>query len=313
MRRVVILGGSGFFGGLIAERLRVAGIVPVIASRSAEVRIDANDAGSIKANLKQRDIVIDAAGPFQTRNSALVDAARTVGFDVIDLSDSAEYASMIYEREAPIGASGIRVLTACSALSTISAFAMKTSGVDQPYWIRTYLLPASRHTANPATMDSFLASLEGTPRTFSFPEPVGDRTGLRARCVDEVTIPRAFPSVRIAELYVDTGMTSANLALRVPFLRPLVRKYRDRAIKMARRSGHDDGILGFEIASTLVHKKVIFTGAKTYMLAVLPAILAATAIANGRFAQRGLVPPQKHVDENELRAAIAAEGIQITV
>ncbi|HSP33806.1 MAG TPA: hypothetical protein VLU46_05765, partial [Thermoanaerobaculia bacterium] len=282
MRRVIVLGGSGFFGGLIAERLRAAGVVPVIASRSTEVRIDANDAASIRANIKQRDVVVDAAGPFQKRNSALIDAARTVGFDLVDLSDSAEYTSMIYERETPIGAAGIRVLTACSALSTITAFAVKSSGIDQPEWVRSYLLPASRHTANPATIESFLAALDGTPRTFGFPR-LGNRTGLRVRCVDAVTIPRAFPSVRVAEMYVDTGMTSANLMLRVPFLRPLLQKYRATLTKVARRGGHAEGALGFEIASTLRHKEVVFTGAKTYMLAALPAILAATAIANGRF------------------------------
>ncbi|HSP35237.1 MAG TPA: hypothetical protein VLU46_13045, partial [Thermoanaerobaculia bacterium] len=96
----------------------------------------------------------------------------------------------------------------------------------------------------------------------------------------------------------------------VPFLRPLLQKYRATLTKVARRAGHAEGALGFEIESTLGHKEVVFTGAKTYMLAALPAILAATAIANGRFAQRGLIPPQAHVDHDELRAAIAAEGIR---
>jgi len=205
------------------------------------------------------------------------------------------------------------VLTACSALSTITALAVKSSGIDEPQWVRTYLMPVSRVTANPATIDSFLAAIEGTPRTFRFPEPLGNRTGLRTRSVDAVTIPLAFPTVRVAELFVDTGMTSANFALRVPFLRRLVDKYRSTALEVARRAGQSTGILGYEIASTLRHKNVIFSGAKSYMLAVLPAILAATAIANTRFAPRGLIAPASHVDENELRAAIAAEGIETTV
>jgi hypothetical protein len=40
---------------------------------------------------------------------------------IVDISDSVEYAAMVYKSEAPIGASGIRVLTACGSLSTISA------------------------------------------------------------------------------------------------------------------------------------------------------------------------------------------------
>src|SRR6476646_1997879 len=126
MKRVVVIGGSGFFGRLIVERLTAAGLQPIAASRSwGELRIDANDPESLRASLKQRDLVIDAAGPFQKRTPALIQVARTIGFDVIDLSDSPEYTAMIYEQQAPILASGIRVLTACSSLSTVSALMLK--------------------------------------------------------------------------------------------------------------------------------------------------------------------------------------------
>ena len=84
MKRVVVIGGSGFFGGLIAERLAAAGLQPIIASRSrGELRIDANNPEDLRNNLKGRDLVIDAAGPFQKRTPALIEAARTIGFDVI--------------------------------------------------------------------------------------------------------------------------------------------------------------------------------------------------------------------------------------
>lgn len=311
MKRVVIAGGSGFFGGLIAERLRMAGITPIIASRtSGDLQLNVEDPASIKTNIKPRDLVIDAAGPFQKRTPALIDAARTIGFDVIDLSDSPEYTSMVFEREWPISSSGIRVLTACSALSTVTANVVKWSGVENPYWVRTLLLPVTSKVVNVATMEAFLATLEGGTRTFHFPEPAGRHTGVRVRTVDSLTIPRAFPSIRIAELFVDTGMTSANLALRLPFLRPILKKYRDTLIRIARRGGQPTGILGYEIASTLRHKTMVFRGEKTYMLAVLPAILAAISIANGKYAKRGLVPPEQHVDEAELRGAIANEGIE---
>ncbi len=311
MKRVVVLGGSGFFGGLIAGRLRAAGIEPLVASRTrGDLQINADDPASIRANIKQRDLVIDAAGPFQKRTPALVDAARTIGFDIIDLSDSPEYTSMVYEREWPIGSAGIRVLTACSTLSTVTAYAIATSGIDQPQWVRTYLMPASRFTASGAAVDAFLAGFEGSARTFRFPDPAGNRTGLRVRSVDAVTIPRAFPSVRIAELYVDTGMASGNLLLRFPFFRRLIERYRSTAVKLARRMGETRGMLGYEIATTLRHKELIFTGAKTHMLAILPAVLATTAIVNQQYKQRGLIPPAQHVDHEQLRAAIEAEGIR---
>ena len=100
MKRVVVLGGSGFFGQWIVRRLIAAKLQPIVASRTrGELRIDANNADDLRKNLKARDLVIDCAGPFQKRNSALIETARTMGVDVIDISDSAEYTEMIYTED----------------------------------------------------------------------------------------------------------------------------------------------------------------------------------------------------------------------
>ena len=52
-----------------------------------------------------------------------------IGFDVIDISDSPEYTSMVYAHEAPIRAAGIRFLTGCSTHSSVSAAVLRASGV----------------------------------------------------------------------------------------------------------------------------------------------------------------------------------------
>ena len=86
MRRIVVVGGRGWFGGAAAEMLRRAGGVPVIASRrpGADVLIDAEDSRSLAAGLHEGDVVIDAAGPFHGRSSALVVACLARRCDVID-------------------------------------------------------------------------------------------------------------------------------------------------------------------------------------------------------------------------------------
>src|SRR5436853_334819 len=76
--------------------------------------------------------------------------------------------SMSHERELPIGAAGIRVLTACSSLSTLSALVVKSIGIDEPRKVSAYLLPAYRQTANAGAVESFLASIEGNVRTLRF-------------------------------------------------------------------------------------------------------------------------------------------------
>ena len=302
MKRVIVLGGSGFFGGLIVERLRAAGLQPLVASRSrGDLRIDANNAEEIRGSVKQRDLVIDAAGPFQTRTPALIDAAMRIGFDIIDLSDSAEYTAMMYEREAPIGAAGIRVLTACSTLSTVSAAMLNSSTVEEPRRLTVYLRPESRYTANAAAVESFLRSIEGA-----------DRRGLKVKSVDTVTLPRFFPSLTRIEFIVDTGHTSGNFLLQFDWFRRLIAGHQMTAVKLSRRIGMTEGIVRYEISSALRHREQTFSGKKSYMLAVLPAIQAATAIASGSFAHRGLVPPTHHVDAEELFAAVRREGITVS-
>ncbi|HVS31078.1 MAG TPA: hypothetical protein VMS98_06460 [Thermoanaerobaculia bacterium] len=311
MKRVIVLGASGFFGRLILERLSAAGLQPIPASRSwGELRIDANSAEDIRANLRQRDLVVDAAGPFQRRTPALIDAAKTIGFDVVDISDSPEYAAMVYEREAPVSAAGIRVLTACSALSAVSAVVVKASGIEQPRRLRAYLLPASRNTANPATILSFLSGVEGQARTIRFAGPLGDRSGITVKSVDAITLPRAFPSLAATELIVDSGRPYANALLRSRFVRGLIERHHVTALKLIRRIGATSGVLAFEVSSALRHKQQIFRGEKSYMLAVIPAIEAAIAIAGGKFKLRGVVPPSEHVGVDELYDAVKREGIE---
>jgi len=313
MKRIVVIGASGFFGRLILERLRAAGLQALGASRSqGDLRLDAEDPGDLRENLRQRDLVIDAAGPFQTRTPALVDTAMRVGFDLIDLSDSAEYTRKIYEREAPIGAAGIRVLPACSALSAVSALAIRRSGIDQPQRLSAYLLPASGHTANPGAVGSFLASVLGAARTIRFAPPLGDRSGMALETVDGVTLPRVFPSLRTVDFTVDSGMGPINAALRLGFVRKIAMQHQEPLIKLARRLGPKRGVLGYVIASTLRHKELVFTGERIFMTAALPSVLAATAIAAGQFTARGVVPPQEQIDPEPFLAAVRAEGITIT-
>lgn len=312
MRRVVVLGGSGFFGRLIVERLSAAGLNPIAASRShGELRIDANDAEAIRANLKTRDIVVDAAGPFQARTPALIQAARTTGFDVIDLSDSPGYTAMIYEQQAPIGAAGIRVLTACSSLSTVSALMLKASGNEQPRRLSVYLVPASRYTANPGAMTSFLAGIEGQSRTIHFPAPLGTRSGITMKSVDSITLPPLFPSLQATEFLVDGRIPGMNLLLKLENVRDLAARHQSKLIRLANRFGQTRGVLAYDIASAQRRRQRIFIGDNSYMIAVIPAIEAAIAIAAGRFPHRGLVPPTEHLGVEAFLAAVARERIQM--
>lgn len=311
MKRIVVLGGTGFFGGLIVDRLRAAGLEPHAASRHSEFHIDADNAEDLRAHLKQRDLVIDAAGPFQRRSPALIEAAAKVGFDVIDLSDSAAYTSMVQQHEAPIAAAGIRVLTACSSLSTVSAAVLGMSSISQPRRITAYLRPASRLTANRGSIASFFESMTGFTRTIRFEEPLGRRSGMVVKSVDSVTLLKLFPSLRETELVVDAGIPAANFLLRRPRLRGLLQQYQPKLAAVARKIGPSSGILAYEIATTGGYKHQLFTGENAHLAAVIPAVMAAKSIAAGKFPHRGLVPSTQHVEREALFEAMFSEGIAV--
>lgn len=109
MRRVVVLGANGFFGHQTVRTLSALGVRAVGASRRDGV--DVEDRGSLRAFLRRGDVVVDAAGPFHPRTTALLDVALELGADVVDLSDSAAYASLIGAERARIEATTIAVLT----------------------------------------------------------------------------------------------------------------------------------------------------------------------------------------------------------
>src|SRR3989442_6962847 len=164
VRRVVVLGGTGFFGRAVAGRLGALGLKSITASRhaGAGIRIDAESRASLKSALRPFDVVVDAAGPFQSRGAALVEAAIEIGFDVIDLSDSLGYAEKVADLRLRIEAAGIRVLTSCSSVSALSAAAVRLSGIEDPVRLTVFLSPAARYTANAGTSRSLLRSV-GAP------------------------------------------------------------------------------------------------------------------------------------------------------
>lgn len=161
MRRVVVLGGLGFFGRTAAVELRRLGVHVRTASRrpGADLQIDADDPASIRAEVRHANIVLDAAGPYHARTSALLEAAIDVGFDVVDLNDDLSYAEMVLGYESRIAEAGIRVLTSASTVSAFSAAVMQMIGPELPSRFTSFLSPATRRTANVGTAKSLLRTI----------------------------------------------------------------------------------------------------------------------------------------------------------
>ncbi len=336
MRRVVVLGGLGLFGRTAAEELRRHGIVVKIASRSAaaDLRVDANNIESIRAAINPGDVVIDTAGPFHTRSTALIEAAIDIGFDVIDINDNLGYAESVVALEPRIAAAGIRILSSASTVSAVAAAVVRDSKVAEPRELAAFLAPATRHTANVGTALSLIHTVGQPVRVFRngrlqtrtgwsermrfiFPEPVGKICGWLYESADCVYLPRIWPTLRNVVMYVDTNTFGMNSVLRLASRSNLTRNVLQRGARfgtaIARWIGASAGGIGYGIedATGIVACYAITAKANSYVTAVAPAVLAVKSVMEDRFRGRGLVMPDRHVEPTELFDYLKAVGIAV--
>jgi hypothetical protein len=333
--RIVVLGGRGFFGAAAVDLLRRDGVHPVIASRrpGADLRIDVEDAGSLRAALQAGDVVIDAAGPFQPRSTALAEACLERRCDLIDLSDSLEYTRRVQQLASAIGSTRSRLLPACSSVSAVSAALVRLSGVRDPVRVSAFLAPATRNTSTPATAASLLSALAGPVRLrrggelverrafgeerfFAFPAPLGRVRARLGESPDAVTLPLVWPGLRDVDFWIDTRRRALNVlfaaAARARSVRALVRAAAPIGRRLTKRFGPRSGGFGIEVeepggrrvAMGFVH------ASHSYLVAVAPAVLAAEALAAGASFPVGLVPVDRYVEPLQLIEYLRRMGVQ---
>jgi hypothetical protein len=334
VKRVIVLGGSGHFGRKAAdELLRLDVPVQTAARRApADLQIDANNPATIRAALRPDDLVVDTAGPFHTRSTALVEAAIDIGFDVIDINDDLQYAEAMLALAPRIESAGIHVLSSASTVSAVAAAVVRHSGIARPRSVTACLVPASRRTANTGAALSLLRCVGGRvrafcdgrlqdfpgwsyPRRFDMPPPLGTICGRLFESADAFYLPRIWPSLRDVAMYVDTNTPGANTVLRAAARWPAVRRLLERQVdwstRLARTFGSSSGGIGYEIedGAGRVTRCAIVSAKNSFLAAIAPAVLAAQAIAEDRFAARGLVLPDRHVEPPELFAFLQSNGI----
>jgi hypothetical protein len=335
-RRLIVLGANGFFGRAARQRLRADGAQPLAAARrpGADLLLDVEDPASLRAALRPGDVLIDTAGPFQARTTALLDAALEAGCHLVDIADSRAYVARIYARQADIAASNSVVLTACSSLSAVSAALLRHSAIADPVRLSGFLAPASRYASSPAGAASLLRSV-GQPilvwdagrlqpaagwrrsRSLRVPAPIGRVRGRLFESADCITLPPIWPGLRTVDFYVDSRVPGLNLALDLAARsrlahRLLVRLIRP-GVRLARALGSPAGCLAFEIEGQGGQRAAYALVARQhgYFTPIVPAVIAARALAEGRFDQRGLVPPDRHVPAEELLAYLDRIGVRL--
>ena len=309
MRRVVVV-GAGFFGRVIARRLAAVGITPVVASRtSGELRLDVTDSGSIMAGLRPGDVIVDTAGPFQQRSTALMEAAIELGCDVIDLSDSLRYARAVLALHESAVAKGARIFTSCSAIATVAASAIRLGGRAAPETCDIFLAPASADTGNPATVRAFLASVDWT-RSREF--PADHRRGYRVESAAAVLLPRAWPTLRWVDFWVDPNAPFAAKGVALATRLGLSGALTAVAPLSARLLGRREGSFSVAISESGRYSLTRLSAPRgSYLIAAEPAVLAAESLAGGADAPPGVVEADAQVDPDALFARLRSLGVDV--
>lgn len=302
--------GAGFFGRVIARRLTGVGITPVVASRSSgELRLDVEDANSIKSGLRPDDVIVDTAGPFQQRSTALVEAAIELGCDVIDLSDSISYARAALALHDRAVTKGVRIFTSCSAIATVAASAIRLGGRAAPETCDLFLAPASADTGNPATVRAFLASVDWT-RSREF--PADRRRGYRVQSAAAVLLPLAWPTLRWVDFWVDPNAPFAARSIALASRLGLTDALTAVAPISARLLGRREGSFSVAIGDAGRYSLTRLSAPRgSYLIAAEPAVLAAESLAGGGEAPPGVVPADKQVDPEKLFARLRALGVDV--
>ncbi len=327
MRRVIVI-GAGFFGGLVARGLAERGVAPLVATRGgADLRVDVEDARSVRAVLREGDVVVDTAGPWQTRTIVLPEQAIERHFDVVDLSESLAWSERVLALGSRAAAAGVRLLPACSAVAAVAAACVRASGTLEPREVDLFLAPASADTASPGTVRSFVASLGAPIRTLREGRLVGVRgyvearpfpsSGRRGALVESAAalLPLAWPSITRAELWVDPNVPFARVALslaaRVPPLAALARGVAPRVD--VRFLGRRDGTFAVSVAGERGRVTFTLSAARgSYRIATEPAVLAAQSLARDPERPRpGVVLPDAHVLPDLLFERLRDLGISI--
>ena len=327
----MLLGGSGVFGSAIAEALRQRGFDPQTPSH---IQLDIENSHALLSSLRARDVVIDAAGPFHQRTTALLEVATEVGFDVIDLSDNLGYALAVHAMDERFKAAGIRVFTSCSAVSTVTAATVVNSGVRAPARVSVCLLPASRDTSSSGTAASLLHSLShpirtlrdgrlaataawSRSRTFRVPARGGEVRGYLVESADAATLPRIWPGLRDVDFWVDTQAFGMNRliagAVRLPAGGEVLERLAPVGLRLARLTGSRAGgyVVEVEGSDGRVVTTALAAQHHSYLAAVVPATLAASSLAAGDAPAPGVVPADRHCHPDELFAELRKLGIEM--
>lgn len=178
MSVILILGGYGGFGARLSRRLAARGHRILVAGRHRDKAVAFCDAvpnchpvvadrdGDLAAVLAEHrpDLLIDAAGPFQTSGYHVIEACIAAGVDYLDLADGRAFVAGIGTLDAPARQAGIVAISGASSVPALSGAVVRDLAVGMEQIMSVEMaISASNRAAAGASVATAILSYAGKP------------------------------------------------------------------------------------------------------------------------------------------------------
>jgi hypothetical protein len=349
-QRVLVVGGSGYFGSLLVEELLLRTKAEIAVGgrhfdgppgpRLTRRFVDLREPASVEAGLEGITVAVCAAGPFQDLPTTLLKHCLERGIPYVDLADDRDF---VRRARGVVEAKGPRAAAApgWSAVPALSALLARLAAdeLETVETIRIQIAPGNRAPRGRATVASLLHSAGrpftvwdgggwrtvtgwSEPETFSFGPPIGPRAGYLVDVPDHELLPPLFGGARVefragSELPLLNGAMSflAGLARSgwIADWEPWIPALRT-AMSAFGRLGDDSGALGVEVEGGGRRRRAtIIASSRGQRIAALSAALLVERLLDGRARWTGLVPLDRWLTREELESACAARGLELTI
>jgi hypothetical protein len=156
---------------------------------------------------------------------------------------------------------------------------------------------------------AYLSSVDWSRRR-DFPD--GTHAGHRVESAAAVLLPRAWPSLRRVDFWVDPNAPFAAATLALASRLRLTRVLEIAAPLSARLLGRRDGLFAVAAADRPAEAVTTLSAPRgSYLIAAEPAVLAAESLARGADLPRGVVRADAQVDAAELFARLRGLGVDV--
>jgi short subunit dehydrogenase-like uncharacterized protein len=332
-KRVLIAGGSGTFGRLLArEILATASVTLILAGRDREALtracrsldgagptqarvLDLADPESFSRAAAGCFAVICAAGPFQTLDRGLPRLAVAAGAHWLDIGDDRGWILSLLENEALDAAArgaGTAVLPGVSTVPGLSGVLARWCRARAPRAVRArvVLWIGNRNRKGAAAIASALDSGFADPVFVRL--PVGRVRAWRFRSADEALLARDLGLTAEFRVAFEWGLSSLLVAsLQGVGSAERLSRWLSRLSAPTSVFGSDAGCLQVEVfdAEESPAASASLTG-KGQRMAVVPAALAIEALLSGELSDRGCVNPAAWLPPEEWITRLGRRGME---